>query len=73
MMTLTWGPSVSVDSNYDELVLLATSLEVLDDDVAGILVGSDNLGVGEMEAQSSVNSGSPVSLLKWSRWNFLGA
>ena len=46
-VTLTWGPSESVDSNYDEKVLLATSLEVLDDDLPGIFVGADNLGVGE--------------------------
>ena len=46
-ITLVWGPAESDDAKYDGLTLLATALTVTDDDVAGIEVGSDNLGVGE--------------------------
>ena len=48
--TLRWSGAL-LDSDdmpkYDGLTLLATALTVTDDDVAGIEVGSDNLGVGE--------------------------
>ena len=47
MPTLVWGPAESDDVKYEGLTLLATALTVTDDDVAGIEVGSDNLGVGE--------------------------
>ena len=46
-VSIVWGPALSNDVNYDGLTLLSTSLTLLDDDEASIVVGDDNLGVGE--------------------------